>query len=270
MKSKDKNSDGCLMLGCLLPFSGLLFAFMAPGVGISILLPLLKLTGGSLHEQEVQLAATVYVYGFGALCAFEARRLFFGSKTPAPEGFEEFEGSFEEDWAGRLLEAGGALLDAASPEEQKANQGCNQGCLTAFLFAGICSAIVPAANPENFGEFVLLLLLALVGLILWGRFFRSVHRVQALEQWLVFDFLERSVTWVERRRGKRALANEPLAAPRLVLKNDSFGTRLLLCDGPGREFALTSASKPKDVALSRFASGLSERSGVPLEDLRQD
>ena len=258
------------MLGCLLPLSGLLFAFMAPGVGISILLPMLKLTGRSLNEQEVQLAATVFVYGFGILCVVEARRLFFGSKSPAPEGFEEFEGSFEEDWADRLLEAGGAILDAASPEEQKANQGCNQGCLTAFLFAGVCAALVPAADPENFGEFVLLLLLALGGLILWGRFFRSVHRVQALEQMLSFNFLEGSVAWVERRKGQRALTNEPLAAPRLVLKSESPGVKLLLADSQGRQFSLASVLKSQGPALSRFASGLAERSRLPLEDLRED
>lgn len=258
------------MLGCLLPFSGLLFAFLAPGVGISILLPLLKLTGRSLSEQEVQLAATLFAYGFGALCVVEARRLFFGSKSPAPEGFEEFEGAFEEDWNDRLLEAGGALVDAASPEEQKANQGCNQGCLTAFLFAGVCSVFVPAANPDHLGEFVFLLLLALVGLVLWGRFFQKIHRVQALEQWLLFDFLEGSATWIERRKGKPALSTEPLPAPRFLLKSGSPGVRLLLADSQGREFPLAAVLKQQESALSRFASGLSERSRLPLEDLRED
>lgn len=140
----------------------------------------------------------------------------------------------------------------------------------AFLFALLSGGVVLRVQPQNLTEFIVLVLVALVGLLLWSRFFRSLHRLQGLDQWLQMDFQAATIAWVERRRGKPALQNEPITCHKLVLKNTCAGISLLLIHSQNREITLTSARKSSAPSMLKFAQVLAERTRLPLEDLRED
>jgi hypothetical protein len=271
MKKTDKQAEGCVNAGCFVALSMFLFSFLVPAVGITVFLPLLSIAGLDRNAQELDLATQLYLYGFLGISCFESARLAWARKQPAPTGYQELSGGFDKEWSSRLDEAAGLLLDAVSAEEAQANQGCNHGCGLSMVFAGISLAVCVNARPGDPGLVALMLAIALVGLLLWANFFRRLHHMQSLDHWLKFDFAAGNVEWLQRRRGKPPLHNESLATPKLVVKNGSLNTSvMMLVHSQGQEIMLTSVIRDQAQELVQFASRLAERTRLPFEDLRED
>ncbi|ODT58240.1 hypothetical protein ABS71_19065 [bacterium SCN 62-11] len=253
----------------LAPFAS---SFLATGLFLTVAVPGLVLVHGQFDTPVGVVGATLVWLLAVALATRETLLLLRSPQDPAPPGYEQIQGLFDPGWAEKLRAASGCLVEAHSPLEIQADGRRNRGCLAIVLLGmiGTCLSaasgaprLPPATQPSVFSAS---LVVALVGVGLWWRFFRAWRYRQGLDHWLKLDFQTGSAVWIERRTGRPALHEPALECCKLLLLDERNWNHLILVDAQDNGPRLFMALKTGKPDFKNFADMLAQRMGLPLED----